>query len=89
MTLRITAKAGVLNMLAHQTEDFCITIGEARLLWGLTKRKVEWAIWRDEIKARQARGGATWLLSYDSCCAAWGKPRDEDMAIAIKVDWNE
>lgn len=70
-------------------DDFCITVKEARLLWGFTKRKIEWAIWRDDIHARQSMGGNIWLISYDSCVLAWGKPCNEALAEQIKVEWNE
>lgn len=51
-----------------------ITSSEAMVLWNKSRRQIQWACWRDEVVARKAITKGTWLLTYDSCVDAWGKP---------------
>lgn len=70
-------------------DDFTITLGEACLLWGLTKRKVEWAVWRYQVKARQSVVGHAWLISYRSCVTLWGQPTADVILAEIVRQLNE
>lgn len=55
-------------------KDFSIAHKEAELLFGKSKKQVEWAILREKIKARQALNTNQWFISYQSCVALWGQP---------------
>lgn len=60
-----------------------LTLPEVALLWGVSRRQVDYAIWRDELSARMSLTGGSWLVSYDSCVSLWGKPsKTVDMAIS-------
>jgi hypothetical protein len=65
-----------------------IFFGEAMALFGKQKRSVEYAIWKDHIKARQSRVGAVWMIEYHSCVENWGKPIDENLLKEILADVN-
>lgn len=66
-----------------------LTIGEVQAVWGLARRSVDYAIWRDNIKARQSKVGATWLITADSCAEYWGRPKNEDLMMRILEDVRE
>jgi hypothetical protein len=71
-------------MIKHQFDPDCqfvdrmlgmvITIQEACIFWGKSRRTVDWAILRDEVTARKSVTGGTWLLTYYSCMEKWGEP---------------
>jgi hypothetical protein len=70
------------------TEDFCITISEAMMLFGKSKRAVDWAIWKDWVKARQALKGDIWLISYASCVKFWGQPVMPHFVEQMRMDYH-
>lgn len=65
-----------------------ITIQEAMCFWGKTKKQVYWAIWREEIKARQSVCSENWILDFASCAAKWGTPVMLDLSAEVLEDWN-
>lgn len=52
-----------------------VLIQEVCELWQITRRKVQYAIWKDDISARKAISGGAWLINYQSCVDFWGKPK--------------
>lgn len=54
------------------SEILCLQ--EACVLWGKSPRQVHYAIDRDQIVARKAITGGTWLITYDSLVEHWGQP---------------
>lgn len=71
-----------------ELETFPISIKEAQNIWGKTKRQVLWAVWRDNIKARQCFFSKSWLLDYNSCAAFFGEPIDQKLVDDIRMDWH-
>jgi len=61
---------------------------EVCLLWGFAKRTVEYAIWRDNIKARQSVASRQWMVEYNSCVAYWGEPSNKQVIEEILHDVN-
>ena len=51
-----------------------VTSGEVVALFGVTRKQVQWAIWRDHVRARKSVTGGTWLLHYGDCVKYFGKP---------------
>lgn len=69
-----------------KTEEIWLLIPEVLIIWGLARRSVDYAIWRDNIKARQSRAGATWLCTASSCQAFWGEPKNPELLKEIIAD---
>jgi len=78
-----------MNQTLAKTDSFCITIIEASFIFGKTRYQVEFAIWRDDIKARQAYGSRQWILDYASCVRFFGQPLNNQLVEQIRMDWNE
>lgn len=72
-----------------KTSPLCITIIEAGFLFGLTRHRVEMAIWQDRIKARQAYGSRQWMIDFESCVRFFGQPVNNGLLEQIRMDWNE
>lgn len=66
-----------------------IFIPEACAIFDKYPRSVQYAIWKDKVKARQARVGKTWMLELNSCIAYWGKPVDDELVLEIMSDVND
>lgn len=69
-------------------KDMPITIQEAMLFWSKSKKQVYWALWREQIKARQSCCSENWIISFNSCVRAWGAPTAPAIAAQELVDWN-
>lgn len=67
--------------------DVPISIQEAQLLFGKSKKTVYWAIWRDEIRARKSVNSKNWMLSLASCIALWGQPIMTNLIEDIRDEW--
>ena len=70
-------------------DNLALTMSEVQLVWGKSRRQVDWAIWTDKVVARQALGQRSWLVRYDSCVKCWGQPLRNDLIEMIRLDWNE
>ena len=68
--------------------DVPITIQEAMCFWDKSKKQVYWAIWREQVKARQSVCSENWILSYNSCVDLWGAPSMTDLAVSVLEDWH-
>lgn len=55
-------------------KDFSIGHGEAQLLFGKSKKQVEWAIDRGKLRWRQALNTNQYFISFRSCVELWGEP---------------
>lgn len=51
-----------------------VTLPEVAKIWKKSKTAIYFAIHRDEVSARLAVTGGTWLLNYDDCVKRWGEP---------------
>lgn len=49
---------------------------------------VNYAIWRDNVKARQASVGKGWLVEYESCVLFWGAPVALHLVEKIRIETN-
>lgn len=63
--------------------DVWIFIQEAEAIFCKPRGSVDFAIWKDKVRARQSLVGATWMLEYNSCVEHWGKPKN--LALAEQV----
>lgn len=69
--------------------DVPISKKEAQLLFGKSKKQVEWAVWRDQVAARQSVNSENWMLSLNSCIAFWGQPVMENLVDDIRQEWED
>lgn len=51
-----------------------LTVKEVEHLFGVSRRQIQWAIWRDQIEARLTLNNGVWLIALSSCIKMWGKP---------------
>lgn len=51
-----------------------LTVREVSFYWGKDKTAVMVAIWKEQLAARQAQPGATWLITRKSVINLWGNP---------------
>lgn len=65
-----------------------ITIQETCEIFGKGRSTVDFAIWRDSIKARRAVVGKGWLVEYESCVKFWGAPVALHLVDMIKAEIN-
>lgn len=75
-------------MAISELSTFPITIKEAQNIWKLTKRQVQWAVWRDKVKARQCLFSEAWILDYNSCEKHFGSPKETGLVAEIRIDWH-
>jgi len=54
--------------------DAVLTVREVCHYWVKDKTAVMVAIWKDQLQARQAQPGATWLITRKSVIDFWGEP---------------
>lgn len=66
--------------------EIWITVSEAQAIFGKWPRAIQYAIWKEKVKARQAVVGNTWLLEYSSCVNHWGKPANVELVERIYED---
>lgn len=52
-----------------------LTINEVAAMWGKSRRTVEMAFWKGQIKGRQGKNSAAYLISRSSCVDNWGAPK--------------
>jgi len=71
-------------MAINGKQDFAIAPKEAELLWGKSKREIQWALWTDKVRARQALNTSQWFISYNSCVALWGEPIAKNLVAEIE-----
>ena len=76
-------------MAVKELTTFPITIKEACKIFGKSKRQVQWAIWRDNIKARQCLLSSSWILDYNSCVEFWGNPLESALVAEVRMDWHD
>ena len=53
--------------------DLVATVAEVARLYGLSRRSIEYRIWRGDVAAR--RSGNTWLVWLPSVAVVYGSPR--------------
>lgn len=54
-----------------------LTITEVASMWGKSRRTVEMAFWKGQIKGRQGKNTNAYLISRSSCVENWGPPKIE------------
>lgn len=70
-----------------QNDDVPISKQEAQLLFNKSKKVVEYAVWKDKVRARQSVNSENWMLSLNSCIALWGEPVMQNLVNDIREGW--
>ncbi len=74
-------------MAINELNSVPITVKEIVFLWGVSKKSVMWAIWRDKIRVRQCTESGAYLIDMASCYSYFGECKHPKVAEEIRKDW--